>query len=116
MRGHTVDAEVLGPWSLRTSRAFWEGFSPSALSDQRGGDGIRTVFRVESDWSRAEVELTQGDHLATINMAGDGDLEAAADQVRRFLALDVDARGWPDVAGRDPVIAAAQTPPDSGAS
>ncbi len=108
MRGHTVDAEVLGPWSLRTSRAFWEGFSPSALSDQRAGDGIRTVFRVESDWSRAEVELTQRDHLATINMAGDGDLEAAADQVRRFLALDVDARGWPDVAGRDPVIAAAQ--------
>jgi DNA-3-methyladenine glycosylase II len=88
MRGHTVDAEVLGPWSLRTSRAFWEGFSPSALSDQQAGDGIRTVFRVESDWSRAEVELTQRDHLATINVAGDGDLEAAADQVRRFLALD----------------------------
>jgi len=109
MRGHTVDAEVLGPWSLRTSRAFWEGFSPAALNDQRAGDGIRTVFRVESDWSRAEVEVTQHDHLATINMAGDGDLEAAADQVRRFLALDVDARGWPDVAGRDPVIAAAQT-------
>ncbi len=87
MRRHTVDAEVLGPWSLMTSRAFWEGFSPAALSDQRAGDGIRTVFRVESDWSRAEVEVTQHDHLATINMAGDGDLEAAADQVRRFLAL-----------------------------
>jgi len=109
MRRHTVDAEVLGPWSLMTSRAFWEGFSPSALNDQRAGDGIRTVFRVESDWSRAEVEVTQRDHLATVNVAGDGDLEAAADQVRRFLALDVDARGWPDVAGRDPVIAAAQT-------
>jgi len=109
MRRHTVDTEVLGPWSLMTSRAFWEGFSPSALNDQRAGDGIRTVFRVESDWSRAEVEVTQRDHLATVNVAGDGDLEAAADQVRRFLALDVDARGWPDVAGRDPVIAAAQT-------
>jgi len=109
MRRHTVDAEVLGPWSLTTSRTFWEGFSPSALNDQRAGDGIRTVLRVESDWSRAEVEVTQRDHLATINVAGDGDLEAAADQVRRFLAVDVDARGWPDVAGRDPVIAAAQT-------
>ncbi len=108
MRRRTVDAEVLGPWSLTTSRAFWEGFSPSALDDQRAGDGIRTVFRVEADWSRAEVEVTQRDHLATINLAGNGDLEAAADQVRRFLSLDVDARGWPDVAGRDPVIADAQ--------
>ncbi len=108
MRGHTVAAEVLGPWSLTTSRAFWEGFSPSALHDQRAGDAIRTVFGVEADWSRAEVEVTQRDHLATINLDGDGDLEAAAQQVRRFLSLDIDARGWPDVARRDPVIADAQ--------
>jgi DNA-3-methyladenine glycosylase II len=108
MRRHTVEAAVLGPWSLTTSRAFWEGFSPAALHDQRAGDGIRTVFRVEADWSRAEVEVTQRDHLASISLAGGGDLEAAADQVRRFLSLDVDARGWPDVAGRDPVIADAQ--------
>jgi len=108
MRRHTVDAEVLGPWSLTTSRTFWEGFSPSALNDQRAGDGIRTMFGVEADWSRAEVEVTQRGHLATISLAGDGDLEAAADQVRRFLSLDVDARGWPDVARRDPVIADAQ--------
>jgi DNA-3-methyladenine glycosylase II len=47
MRRHAVDAEVLGPWSLVTSRAFWEGFSPAALDDQPAGDGIRTVFRVE---------------------------------------------------------------------
>ncbi len=93
MRRHSVDAEVLGPWRLTTSRAFWEGFSPAALDHQQPGDGIRTVFRVEADWSRAEVEVTQHGHLATISVAGDGDLEAAADQVRRFLSLDVDARG-----------------------
>jgi DNA-3-methyladenine glycosylase II len=108
MRRHTIEAEVLGPWSLTTSRAFWEGFSPSALADQRAGHGIHTVFRVEADWSRAEAQVTQRDHLATISMAGDGDLKAAADQVRRFLSLDVDARGWPNVARRDPVIADAQ--------
>jgi DNA-3-methyladenine glycosylase II len=108
MRRHSFDAKVLGPWSLTTSRAFWEGFSPSALDAPRAGDGIRTVFRVEADWSRAEVKVTQRDHLATISLAGDGDLEAAADQVRRFLSLDVDARGWPDVARRDPIIAGAQ--------
>jgi len=91
MRRHIVDAEVLGPWSLTTSRAFWEGFSPSALDDQRAGDGIRTVFRVEADWSRAEVQVTQRDHLATFS-----------------VSLDIDGRGWPDVARRDPVIADAQ--------
>ena len=108
MRRHTVDAEVLGPWSLSTSRAFWEGFSPAALDDQPAGDGIRTVFRVEADWSRAEAQVTQREHLASISLAGDGDLQAAADQVLGFLSLDIDARGWPDVARRDPVIADAQ--------
>ncbi len=108
MRRHSIDAEVLGPWALTTSRAFWEGFSPAALDEQRAGDGIRTVFRVEADWSRAEVKVTQHEHLASISLAGVGDLEAAAAQVRRFLSLDVDARGWPDVARRDPVIADAQ--------
>ncbi len=49
MRRHTVDAQVLGPWSLTTSRAFWEGFSPSALDEQQSGDGIATVFRMEAD-------------------------------------------------------------------
>ena len=35
---------------------------------------------------------------ATINVDGGGDLAAAADQVRRFLSLDVDAPGVADVA------------------
>jgi DNA-3-methyladenine glycosylase II len=38
-------------------------------------------------------------------VTGEGDLEAAAVQVCRFLALDVDGRGWPQVGGRDPVMA-----------
>lgn len=41
-------------------------------------------------------------------MTGSGDLESAAAQASRFLSLDVDGRAWPDVAGRDPVIADAQ--------
>lgn len=108
MRRHAVDVTVLGPWSLTTSRTFWEGFGPSALDAQHAGDGIRTVFRVEADWSRAEAEVSQSTDLATIRLVGDGDLEAAAGQVCRFLSLDVDARGWPGVGRRDPVIADAQ--------
>jgi len=108
---HTVNVAVLGPWSLATSKAFWEGFAPSAL-ESRDGRGeaqwLRSVFRVDGDWSRAEVKVTQKDSTARIVVTGDGDLEAAATQVCRFLSLDVDARGWPDIGLRDPVIADAQ--------
>ena len=108
MKRHQIEVEVLGPWSLSTSRAFWENFSPSALLPQGAKERLRTVFRVEADWSQAAVEVTQHDNVAGIRLSGDGDLDAAAVQVQRFLSLDVDARSWPDVARRDPVIAEAQ--------
>lgn len=34
MTRYETDLEVLGPWSLATSRAFWEGFTPAALPAQ----------------------------------------------------------------------------------
>jgi len=108
MRRHTVDAEVLGPWSLSTSRAFWEGFSPAALDDQRAGDGISTVFRVEADWSRAEAQVTQREHLAIISRRR---RRRPAGRRRPGLAVPFpgDRCAW--LAGqfrRDPVIADAQ--------
>jgi len=108
VRKHEVTVEVRGPWSLATSRAFWEGFTPAALAAHDDEQSLATVFRVEADWSRAEATVTQHASTAEIMVAGDGDLDAAAEQVCRFLSLDVDARGWPHVADRDPVIAAAQ--------
>ncbi len=104
-----IDVELLGPWSLATSRAFWEGFTPAALPGAlEQGQQLSTVFRVEADWSRAEASVTQDDGTARISVCGDGDLDAAAAQVRRFLSLDIDARTWPDVGARDPVLADAQ--------
>ena len=109
MTRHTVDRTVLGPWSLARSRAFWEGFAPAALpADPAVGDRLRTVFRVEADWRRADAVVTQEGAVAHVEVSGDGDLSAAADQVARFLALDVDATGWPDVGRRDPVIGGVQ--------
>lgn len=99
---------MLGPWSLATSRAFWEGFAPAALAAQAGSDRLRSLFRVEGDWRRAEVQVMQIGRHAHIAVSGDGDLDAAATQTCRFLSLDVDARGWSEVGGRDPVIADAQ--------
>src|ERR1700733_5002950 len=108
MTGQVAEFEVLGPWSLETSRQFWEGFTPAALAGGSAGPGLRAGFCAEGDWRRAEAEVTQAGNTAHVALAGDGDLDAAAAQVGRFLALDVDGRGWPEVARRDPVIADAQ--------
>jgi DNA-3-methyladenine glycosylase II len=106
-----AEFEVAGPWSLETSRRFWEGFTPAALAGGAAGAagaGLRAVFCAEGDWRRAEAEVTQAGDTARVAVSGDGDLDAAGAQVRRFLALDVDGRGWPEVGRRDPVIADAQ--------
>jgi DNA-3-methyladenine glycosylase II len=108
MAGRVAEFEVVGPWSLETSRRFWEGFTPAALAGGSAGPRLRTVFCAEGDWRRAEAEVTQAGDTAQVALAGDGDLDAAAEQVCRFLALDVDGRGWPQVGQRDPVIAGAQ--------
>ncbi|MGI8535729.1 MAG: hypothetical protein ACR2K2_04360 [Mycobacteriales bacterium] len=63
---------------------------------------------MDGDWSRAEVEVTQQDGTACVVVTGSGDLEAGH---RAGLPVPVaghDARGWPDVGLRDPVIADAQ--------
>jgi len=56
---HVAEVEVRRPWSLETSRRFWEGFTPAALAGQPAGSGLCTVFCAEGDWRRAEVEVTQ---------------------------------------------------------
>lgn len=106
----TLETEhpVLGPWSLETSRLFWEGFAPSALTAEAGSGEIRATFLVDHDWQRAEAVVTQEGASARVVVTGPGDLEAATAQVLRFLSLDIDARAWPAVGRRDPVIADAQ--------
>ena len=107
MRTLSRTYDVRGPWSLATSRRFWEGFAPAALAAQTS-ETLATVFRVERDWSWATAEVIQRDGTAIVDVRGDGDVEAAAEQVGRFLALDIDAEDWPDVGERDAVIAEAQ--------
>jgi DNA-3-methyladenine glycosylase II len=108
MRRREIVIEVLGPWSLGMSRRFWEGFAPAELAAQRQPDALRAVFRVEGDWSVAEVHVTQQGGSASLTVRGDGDLDQAASQACRFLSLDIDGRGWPDIGQLDPVIADAQ--------
>jgi len=108
MRQHHISVEVVGPWSLATSKLFWEGFAPATLTAQDRVAQLTTVFRVDTDWSRAEVWVRQDGNTALIEVHGDGDLDAATAQACRFLSLDVDATDWPAVGLRDPVIADAQ--------
>ncbi|WP_198668826.1 DNA-3-methyladenine glycosylase [Homoserinimonas sp. OAct 916] len=106
-RSHTSTVDVLGPWSLVTSKMFWEGFAPGALQSNDRPE-IRTVFFTEADWRRVETQVSQSGAAAQIMVTGDGHLDAAVAQVMRFLSLDIDARQWPQVGERDPVIADAQ--------
>ena len=108
MSRHSVSVPLRGPWSLVASRRAWKGFAPAPLPGATADDRLRTVFRVEGDWTRAEALVRQDGHTAELELAGEGDLDAAAAQVARFLSLDVDARGWPAVGHRDPVIGRAQ--------
>jgi DNA-3-methyladenine glycosylase II len=108
MRRREIVVEVLGPWALKMSRRFWEGFAPAELATQQHPDDLQTVFRVEGDWSLAEVHVTQQGGSAFLTVLGDGDLDRAAAQACRFLSLDIDGRGWPEIARLDPVIADAQ--------
>jgi len=109
MTQYMIEFEVIGPWSLDTCREFWEELAPVAPACAAGGDGaLRTAFHADADWHRVSAEVTQSGTTARVVVGGDGDLDAAAEQVRRFLSLDVDARGWPAVAERDPVIAGIQ--------
>ncbi|GAA0998513.1 DNA-3-methyladenine glycosylase family protein [Subtercola frigoramans] len=104
----TTRQKILGPWSIETSKRFWEGFAPSALGTQGAVGEIRAAFLSDHDWTRVEAVITQDFDMATIIVAGPGDLDAASAQVRRFLSLDIDAREWPEVGVRDPVMADAQ--------
>ena len=94
--------------SSRCSAPGHSRFAPAELATQQQPDDLRTVFRVEGDWSLAQVHVTQQGGSAFLTVLGDGDLDQAAAQACRFLSLDIDGRGWPDVARLDPVIADAQ--------
>ena len=105
---HALSVPVLGPWSLRTSKRFWEEFTPTAIAAGGDPDVLSARFMSEHDWTPVSARVTQRGESAQISLSGTGDLAAAAEQVRRFLSLDVDARTWPAVGDRDPIIATAQ--------
>ncbi|SBT43604.1 DNA-3-methyladenine glycosylase family protein [Micromonospora auratinigra] len=108
MTRRTARRQVAGPWSLAISRQFWEGFAPAALPEHDDAGVLGSTFLTERDWTPATASVRQHRDTAEITVTGTGDLDAAVAQTARFLALDIDATGWPVVGERDAVIGAAQ--------
>ena len=73
MTEHEIVVEVRGPWSLPTSRAFWEGFTPSALAEQVGELRLGTVFLVDADWRPATTTVVQEGTKARVQRTAAGE-------------------------------------------
>lgn len=107
----TVDP--LGPFDLTHSASFYERFRPAGQMRSRSSgaeagasDGHHLDLAFMSDDGRAGgacVHQGPNDRV-TIEPLGDADPCTVADQVTRILSLDIDARTYPQVSQRDPVI------------
>lgn len=97
-----------GPFCLRASTRFLEGFAPARY---RGGSGepddvrLRLVFPVEGTWQTAGVLVTQpeDDGVVCVDVVGP-EPDGLRAQLARILSLDVDGSGFAAVTRRDPVV------------
>lgn len=86
-----------GPFSLAAARNFLTGFAAAEGTAAGEGDTLRLAFRDERTWKAAVVTLTQTPE--GVRVESNLDVEA---QLRRMLALDVDAT--PFYAIEDPPV------------
>lgn len=98
----TIDLVVRGPFSLRESVAFAEGFEPAAIG---GADGVFRAALVDDDGTPVGLEVTQeGSRLVVKHSSALPD-ECVAAHAARILSVDIDGSGLEEVAARDPVVA-----------
>jgi DNA-3-methyladenine glycosylase II len=104
----TFELVPRGPFSLRASAAFLEGFSPAAHRVADEGGHLHLAFVPDGEEAAAGVCLRQPDGAVVGEVFGEADPEAVAEQVARILSLDVDGSGFPEVGRRDPVVGGLQ--------
>ena len=102
-----------GPYSLSASIRYLEGFAP-AVYDSESAANLEMAFCVDGYWDPVAVRVHEeaGAVHGTVHgrhTLGPGTIAAAVDQVERILSLDIDGRGFPDIARHDPVVALLQS-------
>jgi DNA-3-methyladenine glycosylase II len=101
-----------GPFSLAASIRFLEGFAPAA-SDRQSAANLEMAFCVDGYWDPVAVRIHEEAGAVHGTVHGGEALPpavitAAVEQVERILSLDIDGRGFPDIARHDPVVARLQ--------
>src|SRR6202020_369589 len=101
-----------GPFSLAASIRYLEGFAPAAY-DSESAANLEMAFCIDGYWAPVAVRVHEETGAVHGTVHG-GDtrapavIAAAVEQVERILSLDIDGRGFPDIARHDPVIAQLQ--------
>lgn len=101
---HTRTLPLLGSYRLAETAGL--GFGRRAVTDFDGS--YRMAFTVDGDHERAAAVVIRQpapDELV-VTMTTDADPDVVSAQVARILSVDVDGRGFDELARRDPVVGA----------
>ncbi len=101
--------QPLGPYSLRASAAFLEGFAPAAYDGGEMAGHLHFAFVADGSEQSAGVCLRAQDSTIVAEVIGEADPTVVRSQVARILSLDIDGRDWPGVGTRDLVMGRLQT-------
>jgi DNA-3-methyladenine glycosylase II len=97
-----------GPYSLRASVAFLEGFAPAAYERAEAGPALALAFVADRSEDVAGVAVDERDGVVVGRVFGPADPAVVRSQVERILSLDVDGSGFAAVGPRDPVVGGLQ--------
>ncbi len=101
--------QPLGPYSLRASAAFLEGFAPAAYDGGEMAGHLHFAFVADGSEQSAGVCLRAQDSTIVAEVIGEADPTVVRSQVARILSLDIDGLDWPLVGTRDLVMGRLQT-------
>jgi 3-methyladenine DNA glycosylase/8-oxoguanine DNA glycosylase len=103
-KGRLRTLEPRGPFSLHAAIGFLEGFAP-AMHRRGGAVGhLHLAFVPDGERRAAGACVRSQAGRLVVELFGAAEPGAAARQVERILALDVDGSGFPSVGERDPAI------------
>ncbi|HEX2648264.1 MAG TPA: DNA-3-methyladenine glycosylase 2 family protein [Candidatus Dormibacteraeota bacterium] len=90
---------------MKESAGFIDAWHEAPSEGGKTTGHLDLAFLTDRGWLPAGVCLTQDESDSVHGTVyGDAPLAEVAHQTERILNLDVDGRGWPEVARRDPVV------------